>query len=135
MVEAGVIREDQRVELLDGDLCDMMPIGEFHASVLTDLTDRFGEQNDRRFSIRVQSPLLLDEHGLVQPDLALVRRIDIPSRTVAPAGLFSSSKSPTPRSTTTGTKNSRAMPAPGFPKSGSSTFRHGHWKSIVSRIF
>ena len=84
MGEAGILREDQRVELIEGELNDMMPIGEFHASVVDDLTDLFGVQNHARHYIRVQNPLFLEEHSMVQPDVVLVRRAENRSRKVAP---------------------------------------------------
>lgn len=84
MAEAGILRDDQRMELIDGEIKDMMPIGEFHATVVDDLEDLFSEQRQRRFRIRVQNPLKIDEHGLVQPDLILLKRREERSRTEAP---------------------------------------------------
>jgi hypothetical protein len=39
MAEAGIFGEDDRIELIDGDLIDMAPIGQVHAAVVTGLTE------------------------------------------------------------------------------------------------
>jgi len=72
MAEAGILRDDQRVELIDGEIKDMMPIGEFHATVVDILNGLFGDQRRARYQLRIQNPLQLDEHGLIQPDVALL---------------------------------------------------------------
>jgi Uma2 family endonuclease len=84
MEETGILREDARVELIDGEIIPMMPIGEFHASIVDDLNDNFGKQNRERYYVRVQNPLILDDHAMVQPDIALVRRQEKRSRRMAP---------------------------------------------------
>ncbi len=73
MAETGILREDQRVELLDGELYDMMPIGEFHATLVDILTLLLVEQCRRRFQPRIQNPLKLDDHSMVQPDVTLLK--------------------------------------------------------------
>ena len=73
MAEAGILREDQRVELIEGELCDMMPIGEFHAGAVDILTLLFVEQCRRRFQPRIQNPLQIDDYGMVQPDVVLLK--------------------------------------------------------------
>lgn len=73
MAEAGILREDQRVELLDGEINDMMPIGEFHAGAVDILNMLFAEQCRRRFQPRIQNPLQIDDHSMVQPDVVLLK--------------------------------------------------------------
>lgn len=73
MAEAGILREDQRVELLDGEIRDMMPIGDFHAGVVDILNMLFAEQRARRFQLRTQNPLQLNDHSMVQPDVVLLK--------------------------------------------------------------
>jgi Uma2 family endonuclease len=84
MAETGILREDARVELLEGEIIPMMPIGEFHASVVDDLNDMFGKQNRDRFQLRVQNPLQLSEHSMVQPDVILLQPRKDRYRTSAP---------------------------------------------------
>ncbi|MGI8602654.1 MAG: Uma2 family endonuclease [Verrucomicrobiales bacterium] len=76
MAETGVIRPDARVELLDGQIRDMMPIGSFHASVVDQLADLFFRAGGDRWLIRVQSALRLDKFSEPQPDLMLLKRKD-----------------------------------------------------------
>jgi Uma2 family endonuclease len=84
MAEAGILRDDQRVELIDGEIKDMMPIGEFHATVVDILNGLFGDQRRLRFQLRIQNPLQLDDHGMVQPDVMLLHLRDDCYRTAAP---------------------------------------------------
>lgn len=73
MVEAGVLDEDARVELIRGEIVAMSPIGGKHVSVVG-LTDRSAQrQLGDDLLILVQSPIRLPEDGEPQPDLAIVR--------------------------------------------------------------
>lgn len=72
MVEAGILREDDRVELIDGEVVRMSPIGSRHAACVDRLTALFGRLPGRRFILRVQSPIALGEHDEPQPDIALL---------------------------------------------------------------
>jgi Uma2 family endonuclease len=77
MVEHGVLREDDRVELLDGLLVAVSPPGALHAAIVTRLTDWAYDAIDRsRFTIRVQQPLRCLPASEPEPDLALVEAGD-----------------------------------------------------------
>lgn len=75
MGEAGILGEDDRVELLDGRLIDMPPIGPPHSHGVDDLEELFarrvyvGEESLARLSI--QNPVQLDEYDVPQPDVVL----------------------------------------------------------------
>jgi Uma2 family endonuclease len=73
MAEAGVLSPDARVELLDGKIIDMSPIGPFHGDVTTYLTEFFAAASKGRWRTRVQNPVWLDEHSEPQPDLVLAK--------------------------------------------------------------
>lgn len=73
MGEAGILREDDRVELIDGEIVEMTPIGSRHAACVDRLTQRLIGQLRGRAIVRVQSPIRLDAHSEPQPDLALLR--------------------------------------------------------------
>ena len=75
MAETGVLRPDARVELLDGRINDMSPIGPFHGDVTTHLTEIFAAASKGRWRTRVQNPVRLDEHSEPQPDLVLAKPI------------------------------------------------------------
>lgn len=75
MGEAGIFGEDDRVELIDGEVVEMTPIGWRHAQVVTGLTDALADFREvGGYAVSVQNPLSLDDHGEPQPDLALLRR-------------------------------------------------------------
>ena len=74
IAEAGVLGEDDRVELIDGEILDRGPIGRRHAACVDRLTERLVGDLAGRAIVRVQNPVLLGEHSEPQPDLALLRR-------------------------------------------------------------
>ena len=73
MAEVGILHHTERVELLDGEIIVMAPIGEPHATVVDRLTLAFAEVSRGRFIVRVQNPIRLDAGAEPQPDLALLR--------------------------------------------------------------
>jgi Uma2 family endonuclease len=73
MAETGVLRPDARVELLDGRIIDMSPIGPFHGGVINYLVEIFTAASRGRWRTSVQNPLHLDEHSEPQPDLMLLK--------------------------------------------------------------
>jgi Uma2 family endonuclease len=74
MVEAGILHEDDRVELLRGEIVDMPPIGPGHASGVKRLLNAFLPlQLEGKVIISVQDPIHLGEHSEPQPDLALLK--------------------------------------------------------------
>jgi len=81
MVAAGVIDEDARVELVQGVLVDMVPIGPEHDGALEWLTKHFARIDSAAWRVRVQSTLLV-AGGYLLPDLALVEPLP---RTQQPA--------------------------------------------------
>ena len=73
MGAAGILGENDRVELLDGQLVDMSPIGPRHALVVDALNELLVTAFAGRARVRVQSPVVLDDGSEPQPDLALLR--------------------------------------------------------------
>jgi Uma2 family endonuclease len=74
MVEAGILCEDDRVELLHGEIVDMPPIGPGHAAGVNRLLNAFLPlQGEGKAIISVQNPIHLGEHSEPQPDLALLK--------------------------------------------------------------
>ncbi len=78
MAEAGILSHPQRVELIDGDIFDMNPIGSPHAAVTRRLEQRFARAvADGLVLVSVQNPLRLDAYNEPQPDfVALSPRPD-----------------------------------------------------------
>ncbi len=73
MAEAGILPPDARVELLEGQIVDMFPIGPFHSGVGTRLHTLFGRAGGERWIVRSQYPVHLNDGSEPQPDLALVK--------------------------------------------------------------
>lgn len=73
MAEAGILAEDERVELLNGEVFAMAPMGAAHADI-TDLFDDFFKSSLRgRARVPVQGPLRVDDTTLPFPDIAVLR--------------------------------------------------------------
>ncbi len=76
MVPAGILRENDRVELIDGEIVTMSTIGdEHHASVDVStkfLVMAFGD----RAIVRVQGSVRLDDYNQPQPDFAVLKHRD-----------------------------------------------------------
>ncbi len=73
LAEVGILNEDSRVELIEGELVKMAPIGSFHQSAVDRLTEILARQSED-FVLRVQGPISLGEHSEPEPDFALLRR-------------------------------------------------------------
>ena len=76
MAEVGIIGARDRIELIDGDLIDMAPIGDDHVAAVDLLTERLVLATHGRATTSVQNPLRLDQQTQPQPDLTLYRRSD-----------------------------------------------------------
>lgn len=73
MAKAGILGEDDRVELIDGEIVEMTPIGDRHAACVTRLQRLFERAVGDAAQVRVQQPLRSDPATEPQPDVALVR--------------------------------------------------------------
>ena len=73
MAEAGILSEDDRVELIDGEIVEMSPIGKHHAAIVNRLNAIITEQVGRRAIVSPQNPLLLSDESEPQPDIAVFR--------------------------------------------------------------
>ena len=73
MVEARVLSEDDRVELIEGEIVEMTPIGARHVNCVNRLTRALSRYAGDDYLVSVQNPLRLDEDNEPQPDLALLR--------------------------------------------------------------
>lgn len=73
MGRAGIFRGDSRVELIEGDLIDMAPIGSLHASVVSTLSMFFARQVGELAIVSTQNPVSLPPDNEPQPDIALLK--------------------------------------------------------------
>jgi hypothetical protein len=74
MAESGILAPEDRVELIEGEIWRMSPIGPPHASRVTRLSYAFTENLKKEEALVIsQSPIHLDDFSEPQPDLALLR--------------------------------------------------------------
>lgn len=77
MVETGILTKNDRVELIQGEIIPMAPIGPFHAACVNILTRVLIQRVPPDVIVHIQNPLRLDPHMEVYPDLTLLRpRLD-----------------------------------------------------------
>ena len=72
MAEAGILGDDDRVELLHGQIYVMSPIGSQHAACVDRLTRLFVLAVHDQAVVRIQNPILVDPSSEPEPDVALV---------------------------------------------------------------
>lgn len=73
MAQSGLLDETDRVELIEGELIDMAPIGCKHAFRVDCLARALQLAAGMDYLVRVQNPILLGEHNEPQPDIAVVQ--------------------------------------------------------------
>ena len=73
MVETGILTEDDRVELIDGQVVEKSPIGKRHASAVFRGTRALTRLLGDRAIVSVQGPVRVGDGSQVQPDFALLR--------------------------------------------------------------
>lgn len=76
MIDAGVFGDGDRVELIDGEMRDMTPIGPPHRGTTDTLNMLFTPPLAGVAIISVQGPLMLDDGTEVYPDLMILKRRD-----------------------------------------------------------
>jgi Uma2 family endonuclease len=85
MAAAGILGEDDRVELLDGEIVEMSPIGSVHAAAVRSLARHIQRAAGEHCLVSVQDPIRLPPASEPQPDLALLRLRDDLYRSELPA--------------------------------------------------
>lgn len=73
MGEIGVFDEDARLELLDGEVMEMAPIGSRHAGCVSRITQLLVRAVGESGLVSPQNPVELDKRSEPQPDLAVLR--------------------------------------------------------------
>jgi Uma2 family endonuclease len=76
LAEAGILLEDDRLELIDGRIIDMPPIGSHHASCVKRILATFVNLFQTRAIVSVQDPVRLGIYSEPQPDLMLLQQRD-----------------------------------------------------------
>ena len=73
MAATGIIAQDDRVELIDGEIVEMGPIGDPHMAVVVNLTHLLVNAVGNQALVRVQGPVRVPPRSMPQPDLVVVR--------------------------------------------------------------
>jgi Uma2 family endonuclease len=89
LAEAGILTEDDRVELIEGEIFQMAPIGNRHASCVKRFNHLLSRGLGDRALLGVQDPIMLDDHSEMEPDISVLR----------PRADYYSNSRPTPEDT------------------------------------
>lgn len=73
MGETGILGEDDRVELIEGEIVEMTPIGARHAACVNRLNRVLTQRLGAEGIVGVQNPIVLGEHDEPQPDVVVLR--------------------------------------------------------------
>ncbi len=73
-IAAGVLTEEDRVELLRGDLIEVMPVGEDHSSTLEGLGEYFSNLRGQ-YRLRSENPVTLPDNSEPEPDFVIARKL------------------------------------------------------------
>jgi Uma2 family endonuclease len=73
MAKAGILKPDDRVELIEGAIIEMSPIGSPHAACVARLTQLLLKTTGETALLWVQNPVRLDEFSEPVPDVALLK--------------------------------------------------------------
>jgi len=84
MSEAGILGEDDRVELLEGVIVEMSPQGPKHARLIRRLCDPTFVSVAPDHVVQCQLPLTLGHDSEPEPDVSVVRRADAASKASHP---------------------------------------------------
>ena len=85
MVAAGILQEHDRVELIDGEILEMSPIGSRHAACVNRLNTLLTRRGGDAAIISVQNPIRLNDYSEPEPDIAVLKPSDDFYATAHPA--------------------------------------------------
>jgi Uma2 family endonuclease len=74
MVAAGIMEEDERVELIGGDLVPMSPKGLQHEVLKTAMADRWYRLPEREVDLAIATTFRLSEDTYLEPDVVIYPR-------------------------------------------------------------
>jgi Uma2 family endonuclease len=79
MIDAGILYEGERAELIDGVIIQQMPQKSTHSAVINQMTRQFYQLVPKEEALlRVQTPIILTNNTEPEPDLAMVKpRVDV----------------------------------------------------------
>lgn len=72
MAEAGILTEDDRVELIHGEIIEMSPIGSKHSGHVNRIMTLFVNLLGNQVIVSVQNPVVFDGYSEPEPDIAIL---------------------------------------------------------------
>ena len=73
MSEAGIFSENDKVELINGEIIEMSPIGRRHTACVNRLNSVFSQLLGKKVIVAVQNPIILNNLSEPEPDIALLQ--------------------------------------------------------------
>jgi len=73
MAEVGLLSKDSRVELIEGEIIEMSPIGSTHGGTVNRSSALLNRKLGDIAIVSVQNPIRLDDFSEPQPDIALLK--------------------------------------------------------------
>lgn len=76
MAEAGILTEDDRVELIHGEIIEISPIGSLHTSHVKRINKLLNKLLGDQAIISIQDPVAINDYSEPEPDIAILRYRD-----------------------------------------------------------
>jgi Uma2 family endonuclease len=73
MAEAGLFSEEERIELIDGEILEMTPVGDRHAGCVNRANAFMVEAFGRKAIVSIQNALRLNIYNMPQPDVVVLK--------------------------------------------------------------
>ena len=73
MIRAGILTENDRIELINGEFIAMSPIGSKHAGCVNRLTVLLSARLQNQAIVSVQNPIQVNDYSEPEPDLAVLK--------------------------------------------------------------
>jgi len=72
MAEAGILRENDRIELIHGEIIQMSLIGKDHSAIVRRLIALLTSRIPSDTILDAQNPILIDDHSEPEPDIVIL---------------------------------------------------------------
>jgi Uma2 family endonuclease len=76
MIEAGILTEKERVELINGEILEMSPIGNEHSACVKRLNALFNKLLGEKVIVSVQDPVQMGDLSEPEPDIAILKPVE-----------------------------------------------------------
>ena len=74
MLESAILTENERVELIRGEIVKMSPIGIHHSACVKRLNELFFLRLAKTVTVGIKHPVRLNDNSEPEPDVALLQR-------------------------------------------------------------